>query len=127
VHKPRAVLDSSAVVSAIGWRGVARRVLLLLAAGGFQSFRIPFLTEEWADVVERVALEEPRWKKPNWANWLLWLKTASKLVDDVPVRPTSRDPNNDPVIMAAVAARASFVVTKLPGRKEAAPSPHALA
>ncbi len=114
MHKPRAVLDSSAVVSAIGWRGEARRVLFLLAAGGFQSFRTPFLTEEWADVVERVALEERRWRNPNWASWLLWLKTASKLVDDVPVRPTSRDPHDDPVIMAAVAARAAFVVTKDP-------------
>ncbi len=114
MHKPRVVLDSSVVVSAIGWRGEARTVLRLLAAGGYQSFRTPFLTEEWAEVVERVALTEPRWKNPNWANWLLWLKISSKMVAEIPVRKTSRDANDDPVIMAAVACRAVWLVTKDP-------------
>ena len=49
--KPRAILDSSVVVSAIGWRGEARRVLRLLAAGGFESYRTPWLTAEWADTL----------------------------------------------------------------------------
>lgn len=113
--KPRVVLDSSTVVSAIGWqRGDARKVLNLLAVGGFQSLRSPSLTAEWADTVERVAQTEPRWKNPNWAGWLLWLKESSKLIDDIPVRRTVRDPKDDPVIMTAVAARAAWLVTKDP-------------
>jgi putative PIN family toxin of toxin-antitoxin system len=110
--KPRAILDSSAVVSAIGWRGDARTVLRLLAAGGFESYRTPWLTAEWTDVVQRVASEERRWTNPNWANWLTWLKAASRLVLDTPIRKTvRRDPKDDPVVMAAVAANAHYIVT----------------
>ena len=111
--KPRVVLDSSVVVSGIGWRGGdARKVLTLLAAGGFQSCRTPWLTAEWADTVQFVAENEKRWKNPNWINWLDWLKRASKLAEDIPVKKTvKRDPNDDPVIMTAVAVRAAFIVS----------------
>ena len=111
--KPRAILDSSVVVSGIGWRGGdARGVLKLLAAGGFESWRTPWITAEWTDTVQRVAETEKRWRNPNWANWLEWLKSKSKFADDIPVRKTvKRDPNDDPVIMAAVAVRANFIVS----------------
>src|ERR1019366_2342320 len=111
--KPRAILDSSVVVAGIGWRGGdARKVLKLLAAGGFQSYRTPWLTAEWADTVQFVAGHEKRWKNPNWPNWLAWLKRASKLADDIPVKKTvKRDPDDDAVIMVAVAVRAAFIVT----------------
>ena len=76
------MLDSSTVVSAIGWRHDSHRVLRLLAARGFESCRTPRLTEEWTEAVERVAENEPRWKNANWPNWLVWLKAASKLFDE---------------------------------------------
>jgi putative PIN family toxin of toxin-antitoxin system len=111
-HKPRVILDSSTVVSGIGWRGEARVVLRLLAAGGFESYRTPWLTSEWADTVQRVAAKEKLWKNPNWANWLIWLKTASKQAPDIPAKKTvKRDPKDDPVIMAAVAVNAHYIVT----------------
>jgi putative PIN family toxin of toxin-antitoxin system len=111
--KPRVILDSSVMVSGIGWRGGdARKILTLLAAGGFQSYRTPWLTAEWAETVQFVAEHEKRWKNPNWINWLAWLKRASKLEEDIPVKKTvKRDPNDDPVIMAAVAVRAAYIVT----------------
>ena len=110
--KPRVILDSSTVVSGIGWRGEARVVLRLLAAGGFESYRTPWLTSEWAETVQRVAAEEKLWKNPNWANWLIWLKTASKLVPDIPAKKTVKsDPKDDPVIMAAVSVNANYLVT----------------
>lgn len=109
--KPRAILDSSVIVSAIGWRGDARRVLRLLAAGGFESYRTPWLTSEWTDSVTRVS-QNPLWKNPNWVSWLVWLKTASKMVEDIPIKSTvKRDPKDDPVVMAAVAASAGYIVT----------------
>lgn len=113
MHKPGAVLDSSVVVSGIGWRGGnARAVLKLLAVGGFESWRTPWITAEWADTVQRVAGTEKRWRNPNWTNWLEWLKSVSKFSDDIPVKQTvKRDPNDDPVIMAAVAVRAAYLVT----------------
>jgi putative PIN family toxin of toxin-antitoxin system len=113
VPKPRAVLDSSVVVSGIGWRGGdARAVLKLLAAGGFESWRTPWITTEWADTVQRVVETEKRWHNPNWTNWLEWLKAVSKFSNDIPLKKTvKRDPKDDPVIMAAVAVRAGFIVT----------------
>ena len=111
--KPRVVLDSSVVVSGIGWRGGdARAVLKLLAAGGFESWRTPWITAEWTDTVQRVAETEKRWLNANWTNWLEWLKAVSKFADDIPVKKTvRRDPKDDPVIMAAVTVRAAFIVT----------------
>ncbi len=111
--KPRVILDSSVVVSGLGWRGGdSRKVLTLLALGGFQSYRTPWLTAEWVETVQYVAEHEKRWRNPNWINWLEWLKCASKLEADIPVKKTvKRDPNDDPVIMAAVAVRAAYIVT----------------
>ena len=61
-----AVLDSSIMVSGVGWReGSARSVLVILARRGFISIRTRWLTAEWAEVVERVA-QERQWKNPNW-------------------------------------------------------------
>jgi predicted nucleic acid-binding protein len=87
-------------------------VLKLLAAGGFESWRTQWITAEWMDTVQRVAEIEKRWRNPNWTNWLEWLKAVSKLSGDIPVKRTvSRDAKDDPVIMAAVAVRAAFIVT----------------
>ena len=108
--KSIAVLDSSVVVSAIGWQGDARAVLHLLARRCFLSVRTPWLTQEWAETVSRVSAEV-KWHNPNWPTWLEWVKDASLLMEDPPVRATvRRDPKDDPVIAAAVAARAPYLV-----------------
>ncbi len=110
--KPIAVLDSSAVVAGIGWRGGdARAVLRLLAERGFISARTAWLAAEWAETVERVAREERRWQNRNWRAWLDWLGRASVFFEEIPIRVTvRRDPKDDPVVMSAVAARAQFIV-----------------
>jgi len=110
--KPVAVLDSSVVVSGIGWRGgEARAVLRLLALRRFVSARTSWLTAEWSETVERVAHEEKRWRNENWRAWLDWLNHASVFFEEIPIRVTvRRDPKDDPVVMAAVAARAHFIV-----------------
>ena len=62
--------------------------------------------------MQRVAETEKRWRNPNWTNWLEWLKSVSKYSVDIPLKKTvKRDPKDDPVIMAAVAVRAAFIVT----------------
>ena len=109
--KPIAVLDSSVVVSGIGWSGGnARSVLVLLARRGFVSVRTPWLTSEWTEVTQRVS-EELRWENQNWPNWISWLKRASLVIDDPTMkRIVRRDPKDDPVVAAAISGSASFLV-----------------
>jgi len=108
--RPFAVLDSSVVVSGVGWSGGdARKVLVLLAQRGFASLRTAWLTAEWSEVTQRVS-EEVRWRNPNWPNWLDWLKRASVLLDDPPIsRIVARDPKDDPVVAAAIFGKAQYI------------------
>jgi uncharacterized protein len=109
--KPLAVLDSSTIVSAIGWQGEARRILSLLAKRAFTSCTTPALSQEWAESVAMTAAL-PKWRNPNWANWLRWLADVSLLVEAAPLRRTvKRDPKDDPVLAAALGARAGYVVS----------------
>ncbi|MBI3850780.1 MAG: PIN domain-containing protein [Verrucomicrobia bacterium] len=110
--KPTVVLDSSVVVSGIGWTGGdARNALRLLARRAFTSVRSDWLTAEWADATARVAAESRTWTNENWSGWIDWLKRASSWLDDPPRRATLRDPKDDPVLMLAVSSLAKFLVT----------------
>ena len=110
--RPLAVLDSTVVVAGIGWQGDSRQILALLARRGLVSVRTSWLTDEWASTVARVAQEAHSWRNRNWPAWLNWLKRASVLLEDPPMRATiKRDPKDDPVIAAAVAAHATYLVS----------------
>jgi putative PIN family toxin of toxin-antitoxin system len=106
--KPVAVLDSSVVVAAIGWRGEARNVLRLLARRAFISIRTPYLTQEWTQTLAELS-NENRWPNPNWPNWLEWLKTKSRLRNEAPIKAIVRDPKDDPILAIAIAERAYLV------------------
>ena len=105
-----AVLDSSIVVSGIGWRGDARNVLRLLARRSFISVRTPYLTQEWTETLTELS-QERQWPNPNWAGWLQWLKTTSRLIEDPPIKHIARDPKDDPVLAAAISQRADYLVS----------------
>ncbi len=105
-----AVLDSSIVVSGIGWRSEARNVFRLLARRSFVSIRTPYLTREWTETLTELAAER-RWPNANWAGWLEWLSTKSRLVDDPPMKRIVRDPKDDPVLAAAISQRADCLVS----------------
>src|SRR6266446_1198518 len=108
--KLAAVLDSSIVVSGIGWRGDARNVLRLLARRSFVSIRTPYLTREWTETLTELSTGR-RWPNENWAGWLEWLKTKSRLVDDPPLKRIVRDPKDDPVLACAISQRADCLVS----------------
>jgi hypothetical protein len=65
--KRLAVLDSSTVVSAVGWQGEARRVFSLLAKRAFTSCTTVALSEEWPESVAAPAAL-PKWLNPNSAS-----------------------------------------------------------
>ena len=107
-----AVLDTNVVVSGIGWRGDSRRVLGLLARRAFISVRSPYLTFEWSRVVEELATE-PDWPNPNWGQWLNWIKRKSRLVEDPHEKSiVRRDLKDNPILAAAIANQADFLVTQ---------------
>jgi putative PIN family toxin of toxin-antitoxin system len=108
--KPVAVLDSSIVISGIGWRGEARNVLRLLARRSFVSIRTPYLTREWTETLTELSTGR-RWPNANWAGWLAWLKIKSRLVDDPRLKRIARDPKDDPVLAAAISQRADCLVS----------------
>lgn len=99
------------VVSALGWQGEARGILSLLAKRAFTSCTTAALREEWAESVATTATL-PKWRNSNWANWLGWLTDVSLLVEAAPLRRTvKRDPKDDPVLAAALGARAAYLVS----------------
>jgi predicted nucleic acid-binding protein len=54
----------------------------------------------------------PKWRNPNWANWLKWLTDVSVLGEAAPLRRTvKRDPKDDPVLAAALGDRAAYLVS----------------
>jgi putative PIN family toxin of toxin-antitoxin system len=108
--KAIAVLDTSVVVSAIGWRGDARNAFRLLAHRGFISVRSSYLTEEWAETVSEMATEGEL-PNPNWASWIKWLRDASKLVEDPEAKRIVRDAKDNPILALAIAQKASYLVT----------------
>lgn len=109
--KPFAVLDSSTVVSALGWNGEARRILRLLGSRRFISCTTAALAREWAESVATTAVLS-KWRNPNWANWLKWLTDVSVLAEAAPLRRTvKRDPKDDAVLAAALGARAAYLIS----------------
>jgi len=108
--KPVAVLDSSVVISAIGWRGEARTVLRLLARRAFFSVRTRYLTEEWTETLSVLSAER-NWPNSNWANWLEWLKGKSRLVSEPTVEQIARDPKDNPILALAISENASYLIS----------------
>ena len=108
-----AALDTSVVVSGIGWAGgAARQVMVLLARRAFVSVRTADLTAEWSSTIQELAQQESLWSNPNWAQWLDWVRRKSVLVTPSLLKPTvRRDPDDDVVLVAALGARASYLVS----------------
>ena len=105
-----AVLDSSVVVAAIGWRGEARQILILLARRSFISLSSPYVLREWVESVRRISTERS-WKNPNWVNWLEWLKSKSRHRSDPPAKRIVRDAKDDTILGLGIAERADYLVS----------------
>lgn len=105
------VLDPNTVISAIFWPGSkARRCLAGLAR---RQYGIA-VSREVFDEYEAVAAEfQPRFPACNSAGSLAWLRLKAAWVEPAPLgKPHSRDPKDDPVLACALAARATYLVTR---------------
>jgi putative PIN family toxin of toxin-antitoxin system len=112
---PRAVLDSSVLVSAfLTPHGSVVRLLREPARSRYELFLSEFILAETAEVLLR------RGKLGRFASYadedvrdyIRWLLTQARMVTDLPeLRVVANDPKDDPIIATAVAAKADYLVT----------------
>ena len=110
----RAVLDSSALVSAfITPRGPAGQLIRAAHRGAFQLCLSAEIIEETAGVLMRPKITDRYRRKPNAAQeFCSGLAAAALLVRDLPrLEAVPLDPKDDMIIATAVAARADHLVT----------------
>ena len=110
----RAVLDSSALVSAfITPKGPVGQLIRAAHRGAFQLCLSAEIIEETAGVLMRPKITDRYRRKPNAAQeFCSGLAAAALLVRDLPcLEAVPLDPKGDMIIATAVAARADHLVT----------------
>lgn len=109
----RIVLDTNVVMSALLWRGPPYRLLEVIRAdASSQLYLSPVLLAELTDVLSRRAATAQLQRIGRTAREALsdYLE-AVELVDPEPLPPVSRDPDDDHVLAAALAASADLIVS----------------
>lgn len=105
------VLDTNTVISAIFWpQSTSRRCLAGLAR---RWYRIAITPEVFAEYEAVVSEFQPRFPGCNSSGALAWLRLKADWCEPAPLgKPRSRDPKDDPVLACALAAQATFLVTR---------------
>jgi len=105
----RVVFDAGVVYSGAGWRGEAHLCLVAMA----RRRVIAFVTSETVDELQRV-VGEIGFKTPHSPYTILdWYYRSVKMVSPAPLgKQRSRDPNDDPYLACALAARAKVIVSR---------------
>ena len=105
-----AVFDSNILISAIGWGGLPRACLDLVAAGQVQLCVTPEIWEEYDCRIPEVLTSKKPDAKPRPV--LDWLLTIATFADPAPLgKRRSRDLRDDRYLAAALGAGAKCVVT----------------
>jgi putative PIN family toxin of toxin-antitoxin system len=104
------VLDTGALISAIGWRGPAHRCLALVARRNCRLVISSEILEEYENRVPSIlASEAPH---ANALGALAWLRAKARWVEAAPLgKRRSRDPKDDRFVAAAVTGRAKAIVS----------------
>jgi uncharacterized protein len=105
----RVVFDAGVVYSGAGWRGEAHLCLVAMA----RRRVIAFVTSETVDELQRV-VGEIGFKTPHSPYTILdWYYRSVKMVSPAPLgKQRSRDPNDDPYLACALAAKAKVIVSR---------------
>lgn len=110
-EKPRAVVDTSVLVSAIFWQGSARECLVRFARRQFQMFVTELILEEYAATAWALKMEEDLVQNPQ--PWLNWISSRATILAPVTLaEPVSSDPDDEKFLECALAARADYIVTR---------------
>jgi putative PIN family toxin of toxin-antitoxin system len=113
---PKAVLDSTVLVSAfLSKTGVSRELLRKAKAGNFTIC----LAEEILKETERKLLEYSRIRKrypytdEGAAKYVQLLRIVCQVVTELPkIKAVARDPNDDMIIACGIKAKAGYIVTR---------------
>jgi putative PIN family toxin of toxin-antitoxin system len=106
----RAVFDCNVVLAGIGWNGVARRCLKLIATRRVFLYATQDVLAEYEDAIPVTLADELPGLNPR--PHLVWIRAKSRLIEPVPLgKQRSRDPKDDIYLAAALAAGAEFLVT----------------
>ena len=112
---PRAVLDSSVLVSAfLTPHGSVVRVLREPARSRYELCLSEVILTETAEVLlsKSTLRRYAAYADDDVRDYIRWLITQAEIVADPPaLRVVPKDPKDDPIIAAAVAAKADYLVT----------------
>jgi predicted nucleic acid-binding protein len=108
----RAVFDASAVISGCGWGAESYYCLVAVARRRARSYATEAIIEQWRETIVELDAEGAKFRRDPRPT-LEWLISASHLVVAAPAgKQRSRDPNDDPYLACALAARAEFIITR---------------
>ena len=112
-RKPRLVIDTNVVVSAVLWGGRPLEILALAEAGQVRLYSTPHLLTElkatlYKPKLARALAASGRAATEHAANYRRLVTLTRR---DLPPGAWSRDPADDHVVASALAARADFLVT----------------
>ena len=111
---PRAVLDTSVLVSAfLTPRGSVVRLLREPARRRYQLCLSEYILTETAEtLLSKIRLRTYAYEDTDVRNLILWLMTYAEMITGLPdLRAVPEDPKDDPIIATAVAAKADYLVT----------------
>jgi len=112
---PRAVLDSSVLVSAfLTPHGSVVRLLRDPARSRYRLCLSEYILTETAEtLLSKSRLRDyAAYADTDVPNYIRWLLTQAEMVTDLPaLRVVVNDPKDDPIIATAVAANANYLVT----------------
>jgi len=112
---PRAVLDSSVLISAfLTPRGFVARLLQQPLRGRYELFLSEPILAETAEELLTKATIRRSYEYPDDAvhDYVRWLLSQAQIVSDVPdLAVVAADPKDDPIVATAGAAGADYLVT----------------
>lgn len=110
----RVVLDASVVISGCGWGAESYRCLVHVGRRRARSYVSVDIVEEWRETLSALHRGGTKFSRDPWPA-LEWLIEVSHRVEPAPLgKQRSRAPNDDPYLACALAARASFIISRDP-------------